>query len=233
MYTKAQKELRSSANHEKAKLLARFFKTGKGQYAEGDVFLGVMVPTTRNLVRKYARMEVAEVQKLLQSKFHEERLLALFILVEKFQKGDAKIQEKIFKLYLKNTKHINNWDLVDLTAPKIVGAFLQEKPKDILLKLAVSKNLWERRIAILATFQFIYHGKSDWALKIAEKLLHDEHDLIHKAVGWMLREIGKRCSQKNEEEFLQKHIAIMPRTTLRYAIERFEEKKRQYYLKLK
>lgn len=233
MYKTAQKEIRGLANPAKAKLLAGFFKTGKGQYAEGDIFLGIMVPQTRNLAKKYAEMEIADIQQLLKSKFHEERLLALFLLVEKFQKENEKIKEKIYKLYLKNTKFINNWDLVDLSAHKIVGAYLEGKPKDILFQLAKSKSLWERRIAILATFFEIGKGRSVTALQIAEKLLKDKHDLIHKAVGWMLREVGKRCSQKDEEIFLNKYATIMPRTMLRYAIERFEEKKRSYYLKLK
>ena len=161
---------------------------------------------------------------------HEERLVALFILIHKFQAGDDKQKEKIFKLYLKNTKYINNWDLIDLSANKIAGEYLINKPKKILYKLAKSKSLWERRIAIMSTFQFIKNNQFEETLKISNLLLKDEHDLIHKAVGWMLREVGKR-SLAIEESFLRKLYKRMPRTMLRYAIERFPEKKRQAYLK--
>ena len=226
-------ELRQMASKEKAQVLMRFFKTGKGQYAEGDKFLGVMVPQTRKLVKKFENLERENVLEFLRSKFHEERLLALLILVRQFEKGSAQRQKEIFEIYLRNTKFINNWDLVDLSADKIVGAFLEKKSKNILFDLAKSKSLWERRIAMLATFHFIKNGQSEWAIKIAEKLLHDKHDLMHKAVGWMLREVGKRCSEKTECEFLDKHARTMPRTMLRYAIERFPEEKRKYYLKLK
>ncbi len=228
------------ADKEKAKNLQRFFKTGKGEYAEGDKFLGVMVPQTRLLVKKHWQgISVAETGKLLHSEFHEERLLALLLLVKKFEKGDEIARKKIFDLYLANTKYINNWDLVDLSAPKIIGAYLADPPSHkamageakILFKLAKSKNLWERRIAVLATFWFIAKGESGFALRIAEILVDDEHDLIHKACGWMLREIGKRCSQDIEEEFLKKYCGTMPRTALRYAIERFPEEKRKKYLK--
>lgn len=227
-----KKDISKLKNPAKAKVLAGFFKTGKGQYAEGDKFLGIMVPQIRVLVKKYADLEISKISEFLHSEFHEEKLFALLILVLQFQKGDTKKQKEIYDLYLKNTKYINNWDLVDLTADKIVGAWLENKSHAILFKLAQSKSLWERRIAILATFHFIKNGKSELTLQIAEKLLGDQHDLIHKAVGWMLREVGKRCSQKEEEKFLQKHAAKMPRTMLRYAIERFDEDKRKYYLNL-
>ncbi len=226
-----QKEMRALANPEKAILLARFFKTGKGQYGEGDKFLGLTVPQTRMTVKKYLDLSLKELEKILQSKFHEERLGALFVLVSQFKKGDRKVQEKIFKFYLKNTEHINSWDLVDLSAHHIVGAHLADKPKDLLFKLAVSESLLERRIAMVATFFDIAKEKSETALAVAEKLLDDKEDLMHKAVGWMLREVGKRCSQKIEEEFLKKHYSRMPRTTLRYAIERFPEQKRKAFLK--
>ena len=219
-------------NPEKAKVLSGFFKTGKGQYAEGDIFLGITVPEARKLARKYADMKISEIQELLKSKIHEERLLALMLLVNKFQSGDEKNKEKIFDFYLKNTQHINNWDLVDLSAHEIVGAFLEGKSKAVLVKLASSQSLWEKRIAMVATFYEIRNSRSETTLKIAEKLLHDEHDLIQKAVGWMLREVGKRCSQKEEEIFLDKYALVMPRTMLRYAIERFDEKKRKYYMQL-
>ena len=232
MTLEIQKEIRKLVNPEKAKILAGFFKTGKGQYGEGDKFLGITVPQTRAVVKKYWQLSLAEVQELLKSTFHEERLAALLILVEQYQKGDEKQKKKIFQAYLKNTQWINNWDLVDLTADRIVGAYLADKPKDLLFKLAQSKLLWERRIAMLATFHEIKNGRSEIALAIAEKLLGDQEDLMHKAVGWMLREVGKRCSQKEEEKFLQKYIKVMPRTMLRYAIERFEEGKRLRYLKM-
>jgi len=227
-----QKEIRGMVNPEKAKVLSGFFKTGKGQYAEGDIFLGITVPEARKLARKYADMKISEIQELLKSKIHEERLLALMLLVNKFQSGDEKNKEKIFDFYLKNTQHINNWDLVDLSAHEIVGAFLEGKSKAVLVKLASSQSLWEKRIAMVATFYEIRNSRSETTLKIAEKLLHDEHDLIQKAVGWMLREVGKRCSQKEEEIFLDKYALVMPRTMLRYAIERFDEKKRKYYMQL-
>jgi 3-methyladenine DNA glycosylase AlkD len=228
---KLQKEIRSCANPEKAKLLMRFFKTGKGEYAEGDVFLGIMVPTLRIVAKKYFELPLSDVEKLLHSKFHEERLIALFIFTYQFQNGDGKKRAKIFSLYLANTKHINNWDLIDLSAPKIVGEFLFQKGKGIaiLKKLAQSHDLWERRIAVLATFQYIKYNSFKESLEIAEMLLNDKHDLIHKSVGWMLREIGKR-NQEKEEEFLKKHAKEMPRTMLRYAIERFSEEERKKYL---
>jgi 3-methyladenine DNA glycosylase AlkD len=233
MLLRASGEIRNLADPEKAKVLAGFFKTGKGQYAEGDIFLGITVPETRKLAKKYSGMQILDVQKLLSSKIHEERLLGLMILIEKFQKGDERTQEKIYKIYLKNTRFINSWDLVDLSAHEIVGAYLQDKQKNMLLKLAGSKMLWEKRIAMVATFHEIRNGRSETTLKIAEKLLRDEHDLIQKAVGWMLREVGKRCSQREEEVFLKKYARVMPRTTLRYAIERFDDKKKKYYMKLK
>jgi len=225
-----QKEIRQLANPEKAKILMGFFKTGKGQYGEGDKFLGITVPQTRALVKKYQRLPLEQTLQLLESSFHEERLFALLMMVAQFEKGDEKMRKKIFQAYLKKTKRINNWDLVDLSADKIVGAYLAGKPKDLLFKLAGSKILWERRIAMLATFHEIKNGRSETALAIAEKLLNDKEDLMHKAVGWMLREVGKRCSQKKEEVFLKKYATVMPRTMLRYAIERFEEGKRLKYL---
>ncbi len=225
-----KKELRSKATLKRAKILQRFFKTGPGEYGEGDIFLGIKVPDSRTIVKKYSDIDFKEVEKLLHSKIHEERSVALGILIQKFQKGDEKQKEKVFKLYLKNTKNVNNWDLVDSSADKIVGEYLMDKPKNILYKLAKSKNLWERRIAIMSTFQFIKKNKFKETLKISEMLLSDSHDLIHKAVGWMLREAGKR-SLATEERFLKKHYQKMPRTMLRYAIERFPERKRQAYLK--
>lgn len=228
-----KRELRKNASKEKAEILSRFFKTGPGQYGEGDKFLGITVPKQRVIVKQFSDLNLHDLQNLINGVYHEERLTALLILVLKFSRVDKKEQEKIYKFYLKNTKKINNWDLVDLTAEKIVGPYLEGKDKSILLKLARSKNLWERRIAILSTFHYIKKGKSELTLQIAEILLNDEHDLIHKAVGWMLREVGKRCGEKDEEEFLKKYYKKMPRTMLRYAIERFVEKKRLKYLKNK
>ncbi len=216
-----------------AQILQRFFKTGPGEYGEGDIFLGIKVPQQRQVVKKcYKDLPLSEIPKILRTKVHEYRLAALLILVAKFNVKDigAAEKKKIYDLYLKNMAFINNWDLVDLSAPNIVGVYLLDKPREILYKLAKSKDLWERRIAILATFTFIRDNDFKDTLRIAKTLLHDEHDLIHKAVGWMLREVGKR-DQDAEEKFLRAHYQVMPRTMLRYAIERFEEKKRKYYMK--
>lgn len=229
--TKLKQELKSLANPKLAKNLARFFKTGPGEYGEGDIFLGIKVPDQRKVAKKYRDLSLAQVEKLLQNKIHEYHLVALLILVEKYQKSSPQEQKQIVNLYLKNTQYINNWDLVDLSAPKIVGAYLLDKPekRNLLYKLAQSKDLWKKRISVLSTFSFIKVNQFSDALKISKILLHDEHDLIHKAVGWMLREVGKK-NQKIEEKFLKKHYQTMPRTMLRYAIERFSEKKRKFYL---
>ena len=224
--------LHTFASKEKAILLQRFFKTAPGEYGAGDKFLGVMVPNIRQVVKMYWQTAgLRETEKLLHSPYHEERLTALLILVKKFEQGAETERKKIFTLYLKNIKkYINNWDLVDLTAPRIVGSYLADKDKSILIKLAHSKNLWERRVAILATFYNIYQKDPAIALQIAEILVHDTHDLIHKAGGWMLREVGKRCSFEAEEGFLKHYAGTMPRTMLRYAIERFPEKRRIFWL---
>jgi 3-methyladenine DNA glycosylase AlkD len=225
-----KKRLRQFASAEKATLLQGFFKTGPGQYGEGDVFIGVMVPNIRKVAKEFQDAPIAEIVKLLRSSVHEERLLALLMLVNGFAKGDDAVKKKIFGLYLKNTRFINNWDLVDLSAPNIVGAYLSDKKRKPLYDLARSRDLWKRRIAILATFAFIKQNDHADALGIAKILLHDTHDLIHKAVGWMLREMGKR-DLPAEERFLKQHYRTMPRTMLRYAIERFPEVKRMKYLK--
>lgn len=222
--------LKGYANLERAQISLRFFKTGPGQYGEGDVFLGLTVPDVRRIAKQFAHVSDATIFALLQSKFHEERLMALLILVHQFKRTDVLRREEIYKLYLAQTKYINNWDLVDISAEHIVGGFLEDKPKDVLYKLACSVSVWERRIAMLATFHYIKKGQSQVAFKVAELLLHDTHDLIHKAVGWMLREIGKRCSQEIEEIFLRRYYHHMPRTMLRYAIERFPEELRKSYL---
>lgn len=236
MLNQLRADIKNSADPKKAEILQRFFKTGKGQYGEGDIFLGLMVPQQRLLVKKYAAdLSLVDLDKLIKSKIHEERLIALLILVRQFQEADRNpaAQKTIYNFYLSHTARINNWDLVDLSAPKIVGAYLRNKGKSILYKLAKSKNLWERRIAVLATFDSIYLGHPDEALNICHALLNDEHDLINKATGWMLREVGKRCGEKYLLDFLDKHAARMPRTMLRYAIERLPEKKHLYYLNTK
>ncbi len=227
-----QKELRAYADPKKAKDLQRFFKTGPGEYAEGDHFLGIYVPILRTFARRYAALPTPELQVLIKSSFHEERALALFILKLQFEHGDAKDQKRILGFYLKHRRYINNWDLVDVTTPYIVGASLFNKKRDLLYKYACSRNLWERRISIIATAYFIREGDFADTLKIANILLNDEHDLIHKAVGWMLREVGKR-DQGVLEKFLNRNSRQMPRTMLRYAIERLPERKRKYYLNLK
>jgi 3-methyladenine DNA glycosylase AlkD len=228
-----KKEYEHLANSEQAKILSGFFKTGKGQYGEGDVFLGIKVPIQRAAIKKYFNLDLADLQKLLDSPVHEHRLSALLILVKRFElavkAGDERLQEKAYEFYLKNSKNINNWDLVDLSAPNIVGAYLASKDRKVLYRLIKSENLWERRIAVLATFTFI--RKMDFAdiLKIAAFLLKDKHDLMHKAVGWMLREAGKR-DESVLCGFLDKYAPKMPRTMLRYAIERLSEKDRKYYM---
>lgn len=233
--TDLQKELKKAANKNKALLLQRFFKTGPGDYGAGDVFLGIIVPQQREIAKKYAaKLSLSDVQKLLDSKFHEHRLTALMILVDKYEKSrETTERKKIVDFYLKNTKQINNWDLVDLSVYKILGDWLLINPHKlkILDRLSASKNLWERRIAIIATYAFIRKGSTKEVINISEKLLNDSHDLIHKAVGWMLREMGKRVSEPVLLRFLNKHHLKMPRTALRYAIEKLHPEQREYYLK--
>ncbi|MDP2638812.1 MAG: DNA alkylation repair protein, partial [Candidatus Azambacteria bacterium] len=182
-------DLNVLANPEKAKFVAGYFKTGKGQYGEGDVFLGLTVPAQRKIAKKYLNLTLLDLEKLIHNKIHEHRLTGLMILYKKFNKAQEKERKKIYKFYLKNTKWVNNWDLVDLSAREIIGGYLLDKNRKILYKLAKSNNLWERRIAVISTFAFIRNRDFKDTLKIAEILLHDKHDLIHKAVGWMLREI--------------------------------------------
>ena len=222
------KDLKKLEDKKQAEILQRFFKTGKGQYGEGDVFLGIKVPMQRKVCKGYGDLSLETIQKLLDSRIHEHRLCGLFVLVSKYKK--AKNKREIFKFYLKNAKKVNNWDLVDLSAPNIVGDFLLNKDKKVLYNLAKSKNLWEKRIAIVSTWTFIRKGKLKDTLKISEILLKDKHDLIHKAVGWMLREVGKK-DMKKLELFIQKNYKDVPRTMLRYAIEKFPEEKRKAYLK--
>jgi 3-methyladenine DNA glycosylase AlkD len=222
-------EILKQKNNSQAAILQRFFKTGKGEYGEGDVFYGIKVPIQRKIVKAFENLYFDDIKVLIHSSVHEERLIASLILVEQFKKADFEKKKIIFDFYLKNRKGINNWDLVDLSAPNIIGSFLLDKDKSILYKFAKSKNLWEKRIAVLSTFTFIRNGFFNDTLNISEILLQDKHDLIHKAVGWMLREIGKR-DLRTEEEFLKKHYKTMPRTMLRYAIEKFSERKREKYL---
>ncbi|MEI6241904.1 MAG: DNA alkylation repair protein [Chlamydiota bacterium] len=228
MITLLRQAIQTLGNPTKAKKLQCFFKTGKGEYAEGDVFLGIIVPQQRKLSKEFVDLSYVDLQSLLDSKIHEERLIALLILVRKYELYQES-QDGVFQFYLANTKRINNWDLVDLSAPKIPGPYLLEKNKDILYSLARSSNIWERRIAIVSTWWFIKKGLLIDTLKISEILLRDTHDLIHKAVGWMLREVGKK-DEKLLDAFLNKHYQAMPRTMLRYAIERMEEMKRKEYL---
>jgi len=227
---KLKYDLRICSNKQQAKILQRFFKTGPGEYAHGDIFLGVRVPVLRGLAKRYQNLAFNKTLELLQSPIHEERLLSLLVLILKYRQAGAAEKERIYKAYLKHSQHINNWDLVDVTAKHIVGAFLADRDKGILYKLANSDSLWERRIAILSTFHFIENNDFGDTLKIAKILIADPQDLIHKAVGWMLREVGKR-DRICEERFLKKYCQIMPRTMLRYAIERFPQPKRQAYLR--
>ncbi len=222
-----KKEIKNAANKKRAVILRRFFKTGPGEYGEGDIFFGITVPQSRKIAKEHPDFSFKETEILLHSKVHEERLVALLLYVERFK--EEKNRKTIYGLYLKNIRWVNNWDLVDLSADKIVGTYVFSGDKKILFALARSRNVWERRIAMIATFHFIKQGVFDDALKIAEILVYDRHDLIQKAVGWMLREIGKR-SIPTEERFLKKYHKTMPRTMLRYAIERFPEKRRKEYI---
>jgi len=224
-----RKKIESEKNPKQAVILQRFFKTGKGEYGEGDVFYGIKVPVQRTIAKMFNDLSLDDLKELIHSKIHEERLIAAFILIDQYKKGDEKKKKTVFDFYLRNRKGINNWDLVDLSAPKIVGEHLLNKEKDLLYKFARSKDLWEKRIAILSTHTFIREHFFEDTVNISEILLQDKDDLIHKAVGWMLREIGNRDMQV-EEEFLVKHYKKMPRTMLRYAIEKFPEKKRKDYL---
>lgn len=224
-----QKQLQALADPSKVKILSGFFKTAPGQYGEGDIFIGVTVPLTRSVARKFRQLPMEETLILLKSPIHEERLLAIFILVEQFHKSEETGRKEIFTAYLNHCRYVNNWDLVDSSARQIVGGFLKGKNKSLLIKLASSSSVWERRIAVIATYAFIIDGDFEETFKIAAILLKDEHDLIHKAVGWMLREAGNR-DIKAEEKFLIKHYKKMPRTMLRYAIERFPQARRAMYL---
>jgi 3-methyladenine DNA glycosylase AlkD len=227
---KIQAELAELADPQTALVSQRFFKTGPGEYGAGDLFRGIRVPVLRSLAKKYQHTPLPEAEQLLRSAYHEDRLLALLLLVRLYARGNETTKAKIYQMYLDNTKFINNWDLVDLSAEHIVGAFLWDKDRTPLYHLAQSSSLWERRIAVMATFHFIKRGEFGETLKLAEVLLADREDLIHKAVGWMLREVGNR-DLRVEEAFLQTHCRQMPRVMLRYALEKFPAEKRAQYLK--
>lgn len=225
-----KKELAARVEKGKSASLQRFFKTGKGQYGEGDIFMGVMVPQQREVARIFQDLDLSEIERLLASEVHEHRLTALFILVKRYQKlKTSQEKRELFDFYVSQREHINNWDLVDSSARQIVGEYLNDKDKEILYKFARSGNLWERRIAIISTNYFITRRNFHDTMRIAALLLNDKEDLIHKAVGWMLREIGN-VDQTAEEKFLKKYYKKMPRTMLRYAIEKFSPKQRAFYM---
>jgi 3-methyladenine DNA glycosylase AlkD len=224
-----RRSLRQVADPQRAKYSQRYFKTGKGEYGAGDRFLGITVPTVRALARQNRDLPLHHVDSLLHSRWHEERLLALLLWVDRTERGDKTLRRRIYQKYLRSTRYINNWDLVDSSAGQIVGAYLADKDKRVLFRLARSANVWQRRIAVIATFHFIRNGRFTESVKIATSLVRDEHDLIHKAVGWMLREIGKR-DRPCLERFLIRHQASMPRTMLRYAIEHLPATQRRRYL---
>jgi 3-methyladenine DNA glycosylase AlkD len=224
-----RKKLRAAARPESAPVLKSFFKTGPGQYGEGDQFLGVKVPDTRRIVRESDPLEESDIVSLLRSPIHEERLLALLILVRRYERGDAAAREAVVKLFLAEACFVNNWDLVDTSAPYILGPWLLDRDRSILEKMAKSQVLWDRRIAILATFAFIRANDFAWTLKLSEMLLGDDHDLMHKAVGWMLREVGNR-DEMALRGFLDRHVSKMPRTMLRYAIEKLPPTERKSWL---
>lgn len=223
-----QLALKKVSSPAKAQSSARFFKTGPGQYGEGDQFIGGTLPELRKIAQQYRDLQLSEAGKLLQSPIHEERLVALLVLNHQYKTGDGKVRQQVTDLYLANTRYVNNWDLVDSSAEYIVGP---TATPELLAKLAKSEDLWERRIAIVATFYFIKRGQHQETFRVAELLLNDQHDLIHKAVGWMLREVGKKCGREVLVGFLARHYQTMPRTALRYAIEHFEPERRQAYLK--
>lgn len=229
-----QKAIHSLGSPERARHSQRFFKTGPGQYSEGDIFLGLTVPEQRQIAKQYAALSLPDLQKLLHAKYHEERQIALLIIILQLKsirkKQDKQAEKALYDFYLANTDYVNNWDLVDCSARDIVGVYLLDKPRKILYELAVSEKLWERRIAIIATFAFIKQNDFTDTLKISEILLKDQHDLMHKAVGWMLREAGK-MDRPTLDQFLRQHYQKMPRTTLRYAIEHYPETDRQKFLK--
>ncbi|MGF1471400.1 MAG: DNA alkylation repair protein [Rubrobacteraceae bacterium] len=220
-----RRELHEAAEPERVTTLQRYFKTGPGGYGEGDVFIGVRVPVVRAVVRRFDGLEITDVADLLPSKVHEERLAALLCLVRRYDRGDEPTRERVYDLYLQHTAYVNNWDLVDTSAPQIVGRHLLDRPRDVLDRFARSSSVWERRISIMATLAFIRDGDFGDTLRIARTLMRDEHDLIHKAVGWMLREVGNR-DEAPLIGFLDRYSPEMPRTMLRYAIEKLDPQTR-------
>jgi len=231
MIEQLKKDLQEKANSERAELSQRFFKTGKGEYGEGDIFIGLTMPDLRSVSGKYTNLNLVKIQELLNSKIHEHRMSALVILVNKYKKADEREKENIFGFYLKNAKKINNWDLVDISCPNIVGEFLYRNKdhRKVLYELARSENLWERRISMVSMLYFVKYEDFGDPLALAEILLNDKHDLMHKAVGWVLREIGKKDVEVLKK-FLKYHYKNIPRTTFRYSIERFPEEERKKYL---
>jgi 3-methyladenine DNA glycosylase AlkD len=231
----AQAALRAGAQPDRVAGTERFFKTYPGGYSEGDKFLGCTVPVTRQVAKQFSNLPLDELHELLISPWHDDRLLALIILVQQYRRADAPIQRAIYEFYMTHRARVNNWDLVDSSAPYIVGPYLDGRPDclAVLQALAASQTLWERRIAMLATYAYIRQGRADEVLVLAEQLLHDPHDLIQKAVGWMLREVGKRVDRQLLVQFLDAHAATMPRVSLRYAIEHFDTAQRAYYRALK
>ncbi len=227
MIRKILKEIKESSDPERAKNSLWFFKTGPGQYGEGDKFLGLTMPQQRTIAKKYVNLPFSDIQKLIDSKYHEHRMVGLIILTYKYPKSEQK--KEIYEFYIKNYDRINNWDLVDVTAPRIVGAYLLEKNRKILYDFAKSNHLWKKRISIVSTFAFIDKKDFKDSIKIIEILLNDKHDLIHKACGWALREIGKK-EEKVLTNFLDKYHKIMPRTMLRYSLERLSEKQKKHYM---
>lgn len=224
--------MQSLANPEKAKIYLRFFKTGKGHYGEGDQFLGLSMPEQRVIAKKYINTSLQELQELITSPIHEHRMTTLIILTYKYEKADEDTKKEIYDFYLKNYQSINNWDLVDVTAPRIIGTYLLDRRsrRRILYEFALSNHLWKKRIAIVSTYTFIRNKDFQDTINISEILLNDKHDLIHKAVGWMLREMGK-IDEKVLLKFLDKHHKVMPRTMLRYSLEKLNETQKKYYMK--
>ncbi|BAP57790.1 DNA alkylation repair enzyme [Thioploca ingrica] len=227
---KLQQQLQQLADPKQQAILQRFFKTAPGEYGEGDIFLGIKVPILRKIAKQYKGLSLTDIQILLQNSIHEYRFIALVILIYQYTQADSHRRQEIIYFYLNHTRYINNWDLVDISAPQLLGDYLLTRSKEVLYQLALSEQWWERRISILATFCFIKHHDFADTLQLATILLQDQHDLIHKSVGWMLREVGKR-NIAVEKTFLQRHYQQMPRTMLRYAIEKFSNETRQFYLK--
>ncbi len=231
--TQLKQELRAVSDKRYVENLTRFFKTGLGEYGEGDIFIGIRMPDLRRICKKYRNSSVPDIGKLMDEKYHEFRIAGVVLMADKFKRGDGALRTEIKNLYEEKMDRVNNWDLVDLSAHKIYGEWFRvndKNPMPTLRQLAKSKNMWRRRIAVVSTFAYLPHGQFSHALEIAGMLLNDNHDLIHKAVGWALREVGKR-DLPSEERFLLKHYKTMPRTMLRYAIEKFPEVKRQKYLR--